>query len=230
MPKSLPKLNQLGYINGTKGRADERRGPRSRKGARFDQVIEGARNGLHARRLRGRQRRRDRARCGRVQGHALTAISPTSSTCSLPSCNRNAAQQAEVEFLMDAGDLSVEETLHVICKALDDLHPVRFRARHVPRLRRRGPALSPSLGAPSMTAGRRNGAARSPSISTVPRPAPRWTIEDTALAADQLGAAVPRRPQCSRSLFGIEKDPPRGRDRPDRLRGGQDLPRPLPGR
>ena len=112
-----------------------------KKGRKFDQVIEGARTVFMREGYEGASVD-EIARDAGVSKATLYSYFPDKQHLFLAVLQSECAQQAEVEFLMDAGDLSVEETLHVICKALMTFILSDFGQDMFPRLRRRGPALS----------------------------------------------------------------------------------------
>jgi AcrR family transcriptional regulator len=175
-----------------------------KKGRKFDQVIEGARTVFMREGYEGASVD-EIARDAGVSKATLYSYFPDKQHLFLAVLQSECAQQAEVEFLMDAGDLSVEETLHVICKTLmtfilSDFGQDMFRVCVAEAQR------FPELGRTFYDSGPKKWGRKIAVYLDSPRARAALDIEDTALAADQL-AQLCRADLMLKVLFGIEKDP-----------------------
>ena len=88
-----------------------------KKGRKFDQVVEGARSVFLREGYEGASVD-EIARDAGVSKATLYSYFPDKQHLFLAVLEIECAQQAEVDFLMDSGQASVEETLHGICIAL----------------------------------------------------------------------------------------------------------------
>jgi AcrR family transcriptional regulator len=178
---------------------------RIKKGRKFDQVIEGARAVFMREGYEGASVD-EIARDAGVSKATLYSYFPDKQHLFLAVLQSECAQQAEVEFLMDAGDLSVEETLHVICKTLITFFVSTF-GQDMFRVCVAEAQRFPDLGRTFYDSGPKKWGRKISQYLDSPKARAALDIEDTALAADQL-AQLCRADLMLKVLFGIEKDPP----------------------
>ncbi|MHA7887561.1 TetR/AcrR family transcriptional regulator [Roseicyclus sp.] len=175
-----------------------------KKGRKFDQVIEGARTVFMREGYEGASVD-EIARDAGVSKATLYSYFPDKQHLFLAVLQSECAQQSEVEFLEEGSDLSVEETLHVICKTLmtfilSDFGQDMFRVCVAEAQR------FPELGRTFYDSGPKKWGRKIAVYLDSPRARAALDIEDTALAADQL-AQLCRADLMLKVLFGIEKDP-----------------------
>jgi AcrR family transcriptional regulator len=176
-----------------------------KKGRKFDQVIEGARTVFMREGYEGASVDAI-ARDAGVSKATLYSYFPDKQHLFLAVLESECAQQAEVEFLMDAGELSVEETLHVICKTLITFFLSNF-GQDMFRVCVAEAQRFPELGRTFYDSGPKKWGRKIALYLDSPRARTVLEIEDSLLAADQL-AQLCRADLMLKVLFGIEKDPP----------------------
>ncbi|NKX44929.1 TetR/AcrR family transcriptional regulator [Roseicyclus persicicus] len=176
-----------------------------RKGRKFDQVVDGARTVFLREGYEGASVD-EIARDAGVSKATLYSYFPDKQHLFLAVLESECAQQAEVEFLMDAGELSVEDTLHVICKTLMTFILSRF-GQDMFRVCVAEAQRFPELGRAFYDSGPRKWGRKIAQYLDSPRARAVLEIEDSALAADQL-AQLCRTDLMLKVLFGIEQDPP----------------------
>ena len=176
-----------------------------KKGRKFDQVIEGARTVFMREGFEGASVD-EIARDAGVSKATLYSYFPDKQHLFLAVLQSECAQQAEVEFLMDGGELSVEDTLHAICKTLMTFILSRF-GQDMFRVCVAEAQRFPELGRTFYDSGPKKWGRKITQFLDSPRARAVLDIEDAALAADQL-AQLCRTDLMLKVLFGIEKDPP----------------------
>lgn len=176
-----------------------------KKGRKFDQVIDGARTVFMREGYEGASVD-EIARDAGVSKATLYSYFPDKQHLFLAVLQSECAQQAEVEFLMDAGDLTVEETLHVICKTLMTFILSRF-GQDMFRVCVAEAQRFPELGRAFYDSGPRKWGRKIAQYLDSPRARDVLNIEDSTFAADQL-AQLCRADLMLKVLFGIETDPP----------------------
>jgi TetR/AcrR family transcriptional regulator, mexJK operon transcriptional repressor len=175
-----------------------------KKGRKFDQVIEGARTVFMREGYEGASVD-EIARDAGVSKATLYSYFPDKQHLFLAVLDTECAQQAEVEFLMGPCEMSVEETLHVICKTLMTFILSRF-GQDMFRLCVAEAQRFPELGRTFYDSGPRKWGRKITQFLDSPRARTVLDIDDTSLAADQL-AQLCRTDLMLKVLFGIEKDP-----------------------
>ncbi|WP_284260716.1 TetR/AcrR family transcriptional regulator [Roseicyclus amphidinii] len=175
-----------------------------KKGRKFDQVIEGARTVFMREGYEGASVD-EIARDAGVSKATLYSYFPDKQHLFLAVLQSECAQQSEVEFLEEGSDLSVEETLHVICKTLMTFILSRF-GQDMFRVCVAEAQRFPELGRTFYDSGPKKWGRKIAVYLDSPRARAALDIEDTALAADQL-AQLCRADLMLKVLFGIEKDP-----------------------
>ncbi len=175
-----------------------------KKGRKFDQVIDGARTVFMREGYEGASVD-EIARDAGVSKATLYSYFPDKQHLFLAVLQSECAQQAEVEFLMGTRELSVEETLHVVCKTLMTFILSRF-GQDMFRLCVAEAQRFPELGRTFYDSGPQKWGRKIVQFLDSPRAREVLSIEDTGLAADQL-AQLCRTDLMLKVLFGIEKDP-----------------------
>lgn len=175
-----------------------------KKGRKFDQVVEGARSVFLREGYEGASVD-EIARDAGVSKATLYSYFPDKQHLFLAVLEIECAQQAEVDFLMDSGELSVEETLHGICTALITFILSRF-GQDMFRVCVAEAQRFPDLGRTFYDSGPKKWGRKIAQYLDSPKARAMLDIEDTALAADQL-AQLCRADLMLKVLFGIEKDP-----------------------
>jgi AcrR family transcriptional regulator len=175
-----------------------------KKGRKFDQVIEGARSVFMREGYEGASVDVI-ARDAGVSKATLYSYFPDKQHLFLAVLEAECAQQAEVEFLADTNNLTVEETLHVICKTLITFFLSRF-GQDMFRVCVAEAQRFPELGRVFYDSGPKKWSRNIAQYLDSPKARKTLSIEDSLLAADQL-AQLCRADLMLKVLFGIEKDP-----------------------
>jgi AcrR family transcriptional regulator len=175
-----------------------------KKGRKFDQVIEGARSVFMREGYEGASVD-EIARDAGVSKATLYSYFPDKQHLFLAVLETECAQQAEVEFLDEAGDLTVEDTLHVICKTLITFFLSRF-GQDMFRVCVAEAQRFPELGRAFYDSGPKKWGRKIALYLDSPKAQAALRIEDSLLAADQL-AQLCRADLMLKVLFGIQKDP-----------------------
>jgi AcrR family transcriptional regulator len=176
-----------------------------RRGRKFDQVIDGARAVFLREGFEGASVD-EIARDAGVSKATLYSYFPDKRHLFLAVLEAECAQQAEVEILLDAQDLTVEETLCAICKTLITFILSRF-GQDMFRVCVAEAQRFPALGRAFYDSGPRQWSRRIAQYLDSPRARDVLEVEDTLLAADQL-AQLCRTDLMLKVLLGIETDPP----------------------
>jgi AcrR family transcriptional regulator len=176
-----------------------------KKGRKFDQVIDGARAVFLREGYEGASVD-EIARDAGVSKATLYSYFPDKQHLFLAVLETECAHQAEVEILLDAGDLTVEETLRVICKTLITFFLSRF-GQDMFRICVAEAQRFPELGRTFYDSGPKKWSRRIAQYLASPKARAALDIEDGLLAADQL-AQLCRADLMLKVLFGIERDPP----------------------
>jgi TetR/AcrR family transcriptional regulator, mexJK operon transcriptional repressor len=175
-----------------------------KKGRKFDQVIEGARSVFMREGYEGASVDVI-ARDAGVSKATLYSYFPDKQHLFLAVLETECAQQAEVEFLADTGDLTVDETLHVICKTLITFFLSRF-GQDMFRVCVAEAQRFPALGRAFYESGPKKWGRKIARYLDSPKARQSLEVPDSLLAADQL-AQLCRADLMLKVLFGIEKDP-----------------------
>ncbi len=175
-----------------------------KKGRKYDQVLDGARSVFLREGFEGASVD-EIARDAGVSKATLYSYFPDKQHLFLAVLETECAQQAEIDFLMDSGDLSVEDTLHVICKTLMTFILSRF-GQDMFRVCVAEAQRFPELGRTFYDSGPKKWGRKIAQYLDSPRARAALDIHDSALAADQL-AQLCRADLMLKVLFGIEKDP-----------------------
>ena len=176
-----------------------------KKGRKFDQVIDGARAVFMREGYEGASVDQI-ARDAGVSKATLYSYFPDKQHLFLAVLETECAQQSEVELLMSAGELSVEDTLHVICKTLITFFLSNF-GQDMFRVCVAEAQRFPELGRVFYDSGPKKWGRKIALYLDSPKARAVLEIEDSLLAADQL-AQLCRADLMLKVLFGIEKDPP----------------------
>jgi AcrR family transcriptional regulator len=176
-----------------------------KRGRKFDQVIEGARSVFMREGYEGASVD-EIARDAGVSKATLYSYFPDKQHLFLAVLEAECAQQSELEFLMGGGELSVEETLQVICKAMIT-HFLSSFGQDMFRVCVAEAQRFPELGRTFYDSGPKRWGRKIAQYLDSPRAQHVLEIEDSLLAADQL-AQLCRADLMLKVLFGIEKDPP----------------------
>lgn len=175
-----------------------------KKGRKFDQVIEGARAVFMREGYEGASVD-EIARYSGVSKATLYSYFPDKQHLFLAVLETECAQQAEVEFLNDTSDLSVEQTLHVICTTLITFFLSRF-GQDMFRVCVAEAQRFPELGRTFYDSGPKKWGRKIAAYLDSPKARATLRIDDSLLAADQL-AQLCRADLMLKVLFGIQKDP-----------------------
>jgi len=175
-----------------------------KKGRKFDQVIDGARSVFMREGYEGASVD-EIARDAGVSKATLYSYFPDKQHLFLAVLEAECAQQAEIEFLIGTRELSVEDTLHVICKTLMTFILSRF-GQDMFRVCVAETQRFPELGRSFYESGPKKWGRKIAQFLDSPRARAVLTIEDTAIASDQL-AQLCRTDLMLKVLFGIEDEP-----------------------
>ena len=175
-----------------------------KKGRKFDQVIEGARSVFMREGYEGASVD-EIARDAGVSKATLYSYFPDKQHLFLAVLETECAQQAEVEFLEDTGDLTVEETLHVICKTLITFILSRF-GLDMFRVCVAEAQRFPELGRAFYDSGPKKWGRKIALYLETSKAQRTLCIDDSLLAADQL-AQLCRADLMLKVLFGIQNNP-----------------------
>jgi len=175
-----------------------------KKGRKFDQVIDGARSVFMREGYEGASVD-EIARDAGVSKATLYSYFPDKQHLFLAVLQAECAQQAEIEFLIGTRELSVEETLHVICKTLMTFILSRF-GQDMFRVCVAETQRFPELGHAFYESGPKKWGRKITQFLDSPRARAVLHIEDTAIAADQL-AQLCRTDLMLKVLFGVAKEP-----------------------
>jgi AcrR family transcriptional regulator len=176
-----------------------------KKGRKYDQVLDGARAVFLREGYEGASVD-EIARDAGVSKATLYSYFPDKQHLFLAVLETECAHQAEVEILLDGNDLTVEETLRVICKTLITFFLSRF-GQDMFRICVAEAQRFPELGRTFYDSGPKKWARRIGQYLDSPKARAALDIEDSLLAADQL-AQLCRADLMLKVLFGIEQDPP----------------------
>ncbi|MCU4652355.1 TetR/AcrR family transcriptional regulator [Roseibacterium sp. SDUM158016] len=176
-----------------------------KKGRKYDQVIDGAKAVFLREGFEGASVD-EIARDAGVSKATLYSYFPDKQHLFLAVLETECAQQAEVEILLDATHLSVEDTLRMICKTLITFFLSRF-GQDMFRVCVAEAQRFPELGRTFYDSGPKKWSRKIAQYLDSPRARAALEVEDSLLAADQL-AQLCRADLMLKVLFGIEKDPP----------------------
>jgi TetR/AcrR family transcriptional repressor of mexJK operon len=175
-----------------------------KKGRKFDQVIEGARSVFMREGFEGASVD-EIARFAGVSKATLYSYFPDKQHLFLAVLQTECAQQAEVEFLNDTNDLSVEQTLHAICTTLITFFLSRF-GQDMFRVCVAEAQRFPELGRAFYDSGPKKWGRKIALYLDSPKAQSTLRIDDSMLAADQL-AQLCRADLMLKVLFGIQNNP-----------------------
>lgn len=175
-----------------------------KKGRKFDQVIEGARSVFMREGYEGASVD-EIARDAGVSKATLYSYFPDKQHLFLAVLETECAQQAEIEFLDDTGDLTVEQTLHVICKTMITFFLSRF-GQDMFRVCVAEAQRFPELGRAFYDSGPKKWGRKIALYLDSPKARSALCVQDSLLAADQL-AQLCRADLMLKVLFGIQQNP-----------------------
>ena len=176
----------------------------TRKGRKYDDVLAGARDVFLAKGFEGASVD-DIARAASVSKATLYSYFPDKQHLFLAVLEAECAQQAEVEFLAENSNLSVEETLHVICKTLITFFLSRF-GQDMFRVCVAEAQRFPELGRAFYDSGPKKWGRKIALYLETSKAQRTLCIDDSLLAADQL-AQLCRADLMLKVLFGIQNNP-----------------------
>jgi TetR/AcrR family transcriptional repressor of mexJK operon len=175
-----------------------------KRGRKFDQVIEGARSVFMREGFEGASVD-EIARFAGVSKATLYSYFPDKQHLFLAVLQTECAQQAEVEFLNDTNDLSVEQTLHAICTTLITFFLSRS-GQDMFRVCVAEAQRFPELGRAFYDSGPKKWGRKIALYLDSPKAQATLRIDDSMLAADQL-AQLCRADLMLKVLFGIQNNP-----------------------